>query len=61
MEKYEKLVKIGQGSFGEVFKARERKNNNQVALKKVLMDNEKEGVSVCTAVACLTAHSRHMI
>lgn len=32
--------------FREVFKAREKKSNNKfVAMKKVLMDNEKEGVS----------------
>lgn len=40
------MAKIGQGTFGEVFKARDRRNNKKVALKKVLMDNEKEGVSV---------------
>lgn len=43
--KYEKVAKIGQGTFGEVFKARERGNKKFVAMKKVLMDNEKEGVS----------------
>ena len=33
-------------SYREVFKARDKKNKNlMVALKKVLMENEKEGVS----------------
>ena len=32
----------------EVFKARDRKNGRLVALKKVCMENEKEGVSTCT-------------
>lgn len=32
-------------SYREVFKARDRKTNRIVALKKVRMENEKEGVS----------------
>lgn len=44
--KYEKLAKIGQGTFGEVFKARDKKNRNVVAMKKVLMENEKEGFPI---------------
>ncbi|XP_013393742.1 cyclin-dependent kinase 9 [Lingula anatina] len=46
VNKYEKLAKIGQGTFGEVFKARDRKTKTLVALKKVLMENEKEGFPI---------------
>ena len=45
--KYEKQAKIGQGTFGEVFKARDKKSKGKiVALKKVLMENEKEGFPI---------------
>ncbi|GMR33514.1 hypothetical protein PMAYCL1PPCAC_03709 [Pristionchus mayeri] len=43
---YEKLLKIGQGTFGEVFKARCKKTGRMVALKKILMENEKEGFPI---------------
>ncbi|VDL87375.1 unnamed protein product [Nippostrongylus brasiliensis] len=43
---YEKLLKIGQGTFGEVFKARCKKTGKMVALKKILMENEKEGFPI---------------
>lgn len=47
VDKYEKIAKIGQGTFGEVFKARCRTDKNKiVALKKVLMENEKEGFPI---------------
>ncbi|XP_022099133.1 cyclin-dependent kinase 9-like isoform X1 [Acanthaster planci] len=46
VSKYEKLAKIGQGTFGEVFKAEHRETKKVVALKKVLMENEKEGFPI---------------
>jgi hypothetical protein len=45
VSKYEKILKIGQGTFGEVHKAKYKGTDKLVALKKVLTDNEKEGVS----------------
>ncbi len=46
VNKYEKLGKIGEGTFGEVFKARDRESGAVVALKKVLMEFEKEGFPI---------------
>ncbi|VDN51387.1 unnamed protein product [Dracunculus medinensis] len=46
VSKYEKLTKIGQGTFGEVFKAQCRETKRIVALKKILMENEKEGFPI---------------
>lgn len=34
MEKYEKICKIGEGSYGHVYKCRNRENGQVVAIKK---------------------------
>eukprot|EP00041_Stephanoeca_diplocostata_P006503 m.87352 g.87352 ORF g.87352 m.87352 type:complete len:725 (+) comp16399_c1_seq1:238-2412(+) len=44
---YQRLDKVGQGTFGEVFKARSKDPPYEiVALKKVLMKNESEGFPI---------------
>ncbi|KAK3179418.1 hypothetical protein Dsin_032781 [Dipteronia sinensis] len=43
---YEWLCKLGEGTFGEVSKARSKKNGQIVALKKILMHNEKDGFPI---------------
>ncbi|KAI9850690.1 MAG: serine/threonine protein kinase, CMGC, CDC2/CDK sub [Thelocarpon superellum] len=43
---YEMLSKLGEGTFGEVHKARSRVNGSVVALKKILMHNEKDGFPI---------------
>jgi cyclin-dependent kinase len=49
MEKYQKIEKLGEGTYGIVYKAQDRQNNNIVALKRIRLDNEEEGVP-CTAI-----------
>jgi len=44
MEKYEKLEKLGEGTYGVVYKAKNRQTGNIIALKKILLEQEDEGV-----------------
>ncbi|KAF9562823.1 Cyclin-dependent kinase 3 [Mortierella alpina] len=43
-EKYQKMEKIGEGTYGVVYKATERETGRTVALKKIRLENEDEGV-----------------
>jgi cyclin-dependent kinase len=44
MELYEKLEKIGEGTYGVVYKARNLETGNIVALKKIRLEGEDEGI-----------------
>ncbi|RLN00205.1 cyclin-dependent kinase C-2 [Panicum miliaceum] len=41
---FEKLEQIGEGTYGQVFMAKETETKEIVALKKIRMDSEREGV-----------------
>lgn len=43
---YEYLGKLGEGTFGEVSKAKSKKKGHLVAMKKILMHNEKDGFPI---------------
>ncbi|KAG8068955.1 hypothetical protein GUJ93_ZPchr0005g14663 [Zizania palustris] len=43
---FEKLEQIGEGTYGQVYMARERETQEIVALKKIRMDNEREGFPI---------------
>jgi serine/threonine protein kinase len=42
--RYQVLEKLGEGTYGVVFKAIDKTSNKYVALKKIRCDNEDEGV-----------------
>ena len=44
MQKYEKLEKIGEGTYGTVFKGKAKETQEIVALKRVRLDDDDEGV-----------------
>uniref|UniRef100_A0A2N9GDC7 cyclin-dependent kinase n=1 Tax=Fagus sylvatica TaxID=28930 RepID=A0A2N9GDC7_FAGSY len=44
MDQYEKVEKIGEGTYGVVYKARDRTTNETIALKKIRLEQEDEGV-----------------
>nr|KJB75573.1 hypothetical protein B456_012G047600 [Gossypium raimondii] len=44
MEKYEKLEKVGEGTYGKVYKAKDKASGQLVALKKTRLEMDEEGV-----------------
>lgn len=43
---FEKLVEVGEGTYGNVYKCRDRVNKEILAMKKIKMDREKEGFPI---------------
>ncbi|KAH9737131.1 cyclin-dependent kinase B1-2 [Citrus sinensis] len=44
MEKYEKLEKVGEGTYGKVYKAKDKATGQLVALKKTRLEMDEEGI-----------------
>ena len=44
LSQYEKVEKIGEGTYGVVYKARDRATGATIALKKIRLEQEEEGV-----------------
>ncbi|TPX41804.1 hypothetical protein SeMB42_g05404 [Synchytrium endobioticum] len=43
---YERLNQVGEGTYGKVYKARDRRNSSLVALKKVRIEPDKDGFPI---------------
>ena len=44
LEKYMKMEKLGEGTYGVVYKCKNRDNHEFVAVKKIRLENEDEGI-----------------
>ena len=44
LEKYARLEKIGEGTYGVVYKAKDKKTGEFLALKKIRLEAEDEGI-----------------
>ncbi|KAL4421721.1 hypothetical protein ABPG77_002337 [Micractinium sp. CCAP 211/92] len=65
MENYEKIEKVGEGTYGKVYKARDRNTGNLVALKKTRLEMEEEGVPSTTlreiSLLQMLSESNHIV
>jgi serine/threonine protein kinase len=52
MEKYQKLEKIGEGTYGVVYKAKHKDTNVLYALKKIRLEAEDQGLFL--SCSCVT-------
>ncbi|CAF4015466.1 unnamed protein product, partial [Rotaria sp. Silwood1] len=44
MDKYEKIKKIGEGSYGQVFKCRNKETGETVAIKKFIESDDDPAI-----------------
>lgn len=60
LEKFDNLKKIGEGTYGIVFKGVHKKSGKLVALKKISLERDNEGVpSTCIREICLLKDLNH--
>ena len=44
LDKYTKIDKVGEGTYGVVYKCQNKVTGQYVALKKIRLENEEEGI-----------------
>lgn len=55
MENYEKIEKIGEGTYGKVYKAKDKTNGKLVALKKTRLEVRTSAAAAVVCVCCWPA------
>ncbi|KAI3432591.1 hypothetical protein D9Q98_004139 [Chlorella vulgaris] len=65
MENYEKIEKVGEGTYGKVYKAKDLNTGKLVALKKTRLEMEEEGVPSTTlreiSLLQMLSESNHIV
>jgi len=60
LDRYKKLDKLGEGTYGLVYRARDLKTNETVAIKKIKLDSNEEGIPATTLrEVSLLQHLKH--
>jgi serine/threonine protein kinase len=60
MERYQKMEKIGEGTYGIVYKAKDRVTGEIIALKKIRLEAEDEGIP-STAIREISLYVFHKV
>lgn len=65
MDAYQKLEKVGEGTYGKVYRAKEKATGNIVALKKTRLHENEEGVPPTTlrevSILRMLSHDPHVV
>lgn len=65
MDAFEKLEKVGEGTYGKVYRAREKATGKIVALKKTRLHEDEEGVPSTTlreiSILRMLARDSHIV
>lgn len=60
-ERYDGIVKIGAGTYGDVYKSRDTKTGEVVALKKIKLQADEEGIpSTAIREICILKELNHI-